>query len=143
MTQQNLLQRGFRAASSIVAALQFAAPLLTRALTGITLASNFGTFVLYALTCLWTIIAFQGSPARSVLKHLIVPGLGLIANVAMLVTILGEGMVGGGAAQAESLIAIAFAAFWAIISAVYVVMANRRTGRALMAVPTTSAPASR
>ena len=36
MTQQNLLQRGFRAASSIVAALQFAAPLLTRALTGIT-----------------------------------------------------------------------------------------------------------
>src|SRR5438132_261767 len=27
-------------------------------LTGITLASNFGTFVLYALTCLWAIIAF-------------------------------------------------------------------------------------
>ncbi len=28
-------------------------------LTGITLASNFGTFVLYALTCIWTIVAFR------------------------------------------------------------------------------------
>src|SRR5207237_4708746 len=31
-------------------------------LTGITLASNFGTFVLYALTCLWAIIAFASRP---------------------------------------------------------------------------------
>ena len=36
MNQPNLLQRGFKAASRIVSALQFAAPLLTRALTGIT-----------------------------------------------------------------------------------------------------------
>lgn len=112
-------------------------------LTGITLASNFGTFVLYALTCLWTLIAFQGRAERSVLKHVLVPVLGLLANLAMLVTILGMGIVGGGTSQTESLIAIAFAAFWAVVSAVYVVFSSRRTGRPLMATPATSAAAGR
>lgn len=107
-------------------------------LTGITLASNFGTFVLYALTCLWTIIAFHGRPEGSLLKHMIVPGLGLLANVAMLLTILGMGIAGGGTSQVESLIALGIAAFWAIVSALYVVLSNRRTGRSLMAAPTIS-----
>jgi amino acid transporter len=114
-------------------------------LTGVTLASNFGTFVLYALTCLWTVIAFQGRAERSMLKHLIVPVLGLLANIAMLVTILGTGIIGGGTSQAESLIAIAFAAFWALVSIVYVAVNSRRTGRALMTTPapsTTAAPMS-
>jgi amino acid transporter len=110
-------------------------------LTGITLASNFGTFVLYALTCLWTIIAFHGRAEGSLLKHVIVPALGLIANLAMLITILATGIVGGGTSQTESLIAIAFAGFWAVISALYVVFRNRRTGRAMFTTPA-SAPMS-
>jgi amino acid transporter len=110
-------------------------------LTGITLASNFGTFVLYALTCLWTIIAFHGRAEGNLLKHIIVPVLGLIANIAMLVTILGTGIVGGGTSQTESLIALGFAVFWAIVSAIYVVFSNRRTGRAIFATPpSTSTP---
>ncbi len=104
-------------------------------LTGITLASNFGTFVLYALTCLWTIIAFHGRAEGSLLKHIIVPGLGLLANLAMLITILGMGIVGGGTSQAESLIALGIAAFWAIVSAVYILISSRRSGRALFAAP--------
>src|SRR5919198_1808100 len=78
-------------------------------LTGITLASNFGTFVLYALTCLWALIAFAGRPDFNWFKHLVVPGLGLLANLVMLVTILGVGIVGGGDSQTESLIALGFA----------------------------------
>jgi amino acid transporter len=104
-------------------------------LTGITLASNFGTFVLYALTCLWTIIAFAGRPDFSMLKHLIIPGLGLLANIVMLITILGVGFIGGGDSQTESLIAIAFAVVWAVVSGIYVVVGNRRTGRTLVAAP--------
>jgi basic amino acid/polyamine antiporter, APA family len=104
-------------------------------LTGITLASNFGTFVLYALTCLWTIIAFHGRAEGSLLKHIIVPGLGLLANLAMLITILGMGIVGGGTSQAESLIALGIAAFWAIVSAAYILVSSRRSGRALFAAP--------
>jgi amino acid transporter len=108
-------------------------------LTGVTLASNFGTFVLYALTCLWTVIAFHGRAEGSLLKHIIVPGLGLLANLAMLVTIIGMGLLGGGTSQQESLLALGIAAFWAIVSAIYVVVSNRRSGRSLVATPAPSA----
>jgi len=108
-------------------------------LTGITLASNFGTFVLYALTCLWAIIAFASRPDFNWLKHLVVPGLGLLANIVMLVTILGVGIVGGGDSQTESLIAVGFAAVWAVASGIYVVMSNRRTGRSLVTQPKAAA----
>jgi amino acid transporter len=104
-------------------------------LTGITLASNFGTFVLYALTCLWTIVAFASRPDFNPIKHLVVPGLGLLANIVMLVTILGVGFVGGGDSQTESLMALGFAAVWAVASGAYVLLNNRRTGRALVPHP--------
>jgi amino acid transporter len=108
-------------------------------LTGITLASNFGTFVLYALTCLWAIIAFASRPDFNWFKHLVIPGLGLLANLVMLVTILGLGFVGGGDSQTESLIALAFAAVWAVASGIYVVVSNRRTGRSLVPQPRAAA----
>jgi amino acid transporter len=108
-------------------------------LTGITLASNFGTFVLYGLTCLWTIIAFASRPDFNWFKHLLIPALGLLANIALLVVILGVGIVGGGDSQTESLMAIGFALVWAIASGAYVVVSNRRTGRALMAQPKAAA----
>lgn len=108
-------------------------------LTGITLASNFGTFVLYALTCLWAIIAFAGRPDFNFVKHLLVPVLGLLANLVMLVTILGLGILGGGDSQTESLIALAFAAVWAVASGAYILVSNRRTGRPLVAQPTKAA----
>jgi len=104
-------------------------------LTGITLASNFGTFVLYALTCLWAIIAFASRPDFNWLKHLVVPGLGLLANLVMLGTILGLGVLGGGDSQTESLMAIGFAVIWGVLSGIYVVVRNRRTGRSLITQP--------
>jgi amino acid transporter len=104
-------------------------------LTGITLASNFGTFVLYALTCLWAIIAFASRPDFNWFKHLVIPGLGLLANLVMLATILGLGFVGGGDSQTESLMAIGFAAVWAVVSGIYVVVSSRRSGRALITQP--------
>ncbi len=105
-------------------------------LTAVTLASNLGTFVLYALTCIWTIIAFAGRTEYNFLKHLIVPLLGLVANIVMLVVIFASGFIGGGTSQIESMIAIIIAAFWAVISIGYVVFNSRRTGRGLMHVST-------
>jgi len=109
-------------------------------LTGITLASNFGTFVLYALTCLWTIIAFASRPDFNFIKHLLVPVLGLLANIVMLVTILGLGILGGGDSQTESLMAVAFALLWAVVSGAYVVVSNRRSGRSLVSTPAVAQP---
>jgi amino acid transporter len=104
-------------------------------LTGITLASNFGTFVLYALTCLWAIIAFAGHAQFNVFKHLLVPGLGLLANIVMLVTIFGMGFIGGGDSQTEAFIALGFAALWAIVSVAYVLIANRQVTPPSLARP--------
>jgi len=92
-------------------------------------------FVLYALTCLWTIIAFASRPDFNWFKHLVIPVLGLLANLVMLVTILGLGFVGGGDSQTESLMAIGFALVWAVASGIYVYVANRRTGRSLVSHP--------
>jgi basic amino acid/polyamine antiporter, APA family len=101
-------------------------------LTGITLASNFGTFVLYALTCIWTIIAFHGRKERKALKHFIIPGLGLLANVAMLISILYLYVIGNADAKHEAYICFAITGAWALISIVYVVVANARKQKTIL-----------
>jgi len=108
-------------------------------LTGITLASNFGTFVLYALTCLWTIIGFAERKDRHIVKHYLIPGLGLITNVLMLVAILYLGIIGTADTLHEAYICFAIAGAWAVVSALYVVMKGRKTGRAVLAAPTRTA----
>src|SRR5262252_7850540 len=107
-------------------------------LTGITLASNFGTFVLYALTCMWTIIAFAERHDRHIVKHYIIPGLGLITNVLMLVAIIYLYIIGNADAQHEAYICFAIAGGWALVSVLYVAVTGRRTGRAILAAPSRS-----
>ncbi len=106
-------------------------------LTGITLASNFGTFVLYALTCFIAFNAFVSRREFSLVKHGVVPILGFVANLIMLVTIFAMGFVGGGDAQTESFIALGFAGVWGIISVVYI--SAHRPPRQQLVVETRSA----
>ncbi len=63
------------------------------------------------------------------------PILGLVANVAMLVTIFWMGFLGGGTSQVESIGALVIAGIWAVLSAAYVVVRSRQTGRPIMMVP--------
>ena len=104
-------------------------------LTGITLASNLGTFALYGLTCLVTVVAFLGHKEFAVLKHIVVPVLGLLANLAMLVTIFALGFIGGGDAQTESFMALGIAGAWFVLSVAYVAMHRKPSvaGRPLVA----------
>ncbi|HWU36054.1 MAG TPA: amino acid permease, partial [Candidatus Acidoferrum sp.] len=104
-------------------------------LTGITLASNLGTFVLYGLTCLWTVIAFSHRREFSLLKHGAVPVLGLIANLAMLVAIVYLYIIGNSDSQSEAYICFVISGAWALISAVYVLVKSRTTGRSILAAP--------
>jgi basic amino acid/polyamine antiporter, APA family len=101
-------------------------------LTGITLASNFGTFVLYALTCIWTIIAFHGRKERKAIKHFIVPGLGLLANVAMLISILYLYIIGNADAKHEAYICFALTGAWALVSIIYLMVSNARKQRPMI-----------
>jgi basic amino acid/polyamine antiporter, APA family len=103
-------------------------------LTGITLASNFGTFVLYALTCIWTIIAFHQRKEHSTLKHYIIPGLGLLANIAMLVSILYLYAIGNADSKHEAYICYAITGAWALISVIYIMVGNARKQKTMLSV---------
>ena len=55
---------------------------LPNSLLTMTLASNFGTFLLYCLSCIICMVAFHEHPKFSPLKHLFIPVFGLLANLA-------------------------------------------------------------
>jgi amino acid transporter len=50
---------------------------LPNSLLLVTLASNFGTFVLYALSCVTCLVAFRNHPKYNPLRHLVIPIFGL------------------------------------------------------------------
>jgi amino acid transporter len=91
-------------------------------LTGITLASNFGTFLLYGLTCLWTVIAYGGARGSHLVKHRVVPWLGLVANLLMLASILYLYVIGSADAKKEAYICFGIAGAWAVVSLIYVLL---------------------
>jgi amino acid transporter len=93
-------------------------------LTGITLASNFGTFVLYGLTCVWTIVAFKNRKDFSFLKHGLIPGLGVIVNVIMLIAIIYLYAIGNADSKNEAKICFYIAGGWALLSFVYVIITS-------------------
>jgi amino acid transporter len=91
-------------------------------LTGITLASNFGTFVLYGLVCVWTIVAFKDRKDFNLLKHGIVPVLGLCMNVLMLGGIIYLNLTGTADNKAEAKICFYIAGGFALIAFLYVMV---------------------
>ena len=93
-------------------------------LTGITLASNLGTFILYGLTCIWTIVAFKDRKEFSPAKHGWVPALGLIANIVMVIGILYLYVIGNADAKAEARICFIIAGAWGLISVFYILLTS-------------------
>ena len=95
-------------------------------LIGITLASNLGTFILYGLTCVWTIVAFKGRNDFNILKHGIIPALGVLTNIVMTIAILYLYIIGNADAKAEAKICFIIAGAWALISVAYVAITTMR-----------------
>src|SRR5207244_12745303 len=93
---------------------------------------NSGALGPYGLTCRWCIVACAGRPDFSVLKHVLVPGLGLLMNVAMLGAILYLYVIGNADSQHEAYICLGIAGAWALVSALYVVFSGMRSGRKLI-----------
>jgi nitrogen regulatory protein PII len=93
-------------------------------LTGIALASNFGTFILYGLTCIWTIVAFINHKKFSLFKHLIIPVLGLLSNIVMVAAILYLYSTGNADARTELKICLIIAGIWAAVSLIYVALTS-------------------
>ncbi len=98
-------------------------------LTGITLASNLGTFILYGLICALTVIAFLGRPEFNILKHGIIPVLGFIVNVVMVLAIFIIGIQSGGATAEATFMALALGGAWLAVSLAYFVISSRQRGK--------------
>jgi amino acid transporter len=110
-------------------------------LTGITLASNLGTFILYGLTCAWTIVAFKGRKGEfSVLKHAIIPGLGVLTNLIMVVAIIYLYSIGNADSKSEALICFIIAGAWLLISLAYVAMTTVRKTYGMKMISATIRP---
>ena len=101
-------------------------------LTGITLASNLGTFVLYALICGLTVVAFAGKADFGFFKHAIIPILGFIGNIILVMTIFVVGIITGGTTAQETYLALAISAVWLIVSVSYFVLTSRRKGQSIL-----------
>ncbi len=102
------------------------------ALTGITLASNLGTFVLYALICGLTVVAFAGGKEFNLFKHGVIPALGVIANVILVGAIFVIGVMSGGITAQATYLALGISAGWLALSVLYFVATSIRQGRAIV-----------
>ncbi len=100
-------------------------------LTMIVLASNFGTFVLYMLSCIICIVAFQGHPQFSFIKHMAIPVFGVLANAVCMAFYLVGPFMGYGT-KMEPFGALGIAAVWAIYGAIYFAKSSKATGRTTM-----------
>ena len=78
-----------------------------------------------AATCFIAVNGFISRKDFHLLKHGVVPVLGLVANLIMLVTIFAMGFAGGGDGQTESFIALGFAGVWGVVSIFYVLSRPR------------------
>ena len=105
---------------------------LPNTLVIVTLISNFGTFLLYMLTCYVAMVAFKEHHSFNGFKHFVVPIFGLVANLAcMLFYLIGPFTVAG-MSWKEPYIALAFCGAWGIYGAYYFLKASKAKGREVL-----------
>jgi amino acid transporter len=101
---------------------------LPNSLIVVTLASNFGTFLLYALSCMTCMVAYHRHPKFSLVRHLFIPVFGLVANLGCMAFYLIGPFMGYGT-KMEPLLALGIALVWAIYGGIYFARSSKREGR--------------
>ena len=105
---------------------------LPNTLVIVTLISNFGTFLLYMITCWIAMVAFKEHHTFNGFKHVVIPVLGLLANLAcMLFYLIGPFMVSG-MSWKEPYIALAVVAVWGIYGAIYFLKSSKTKGKEIL-----------
>ena len=104
---------------------------LPNSLLALTLTSNFGTFILYALSCFLCIVAYNKREDHNLLRHTLIPGFGLIANIVCMAFYLIAPAFGLGTTK-EPLIALGVSAVWGAYGAFYFVRSSRAKGKSVL-----------
>jgi basic amino acid/polyamine antiporter, APA family len=108
-------------------------------LTAVILLSNFGTFIVYGVTCLVAVYALSRE-RRSIVTKYIVPIAGLAANVLMLIVVVWLGIIGGGATQQAAFMALVISAIWIVVGLAYYFANSRSTESGLFPFPGRESP---
>ena len=95
----------------------------------ITLVSNFGTFLLYMMTCFVAIVAFREHHMFNGIKHMLIPLFGLLANLLCMAFYLVGPFTVNGMSKKEPFIALGVAAVWGIYGAIYFISRSKKLGK--------------
>lgn len=101
---------------------------MPNSLLTITLASNFGTFVLYMLSCVTCIFCYQGHPNFSFIKHMLIPIFGIAANLICMAAYIVLPFMGYGT-KMEPFFALGIAAVWGIYGGIYFMLNSKKQGK--------------
>jgi amino acid transporter len=104
---------------------------LPNSLLAITLTSNFGTFILYALSCFLCMVAYHGRPDYSFLKHTLIPGFGLLANLVLMGFYVAGPFFNLGT-KMEPLTALGIAAVWGLYGGFYFLRSSKKKGKEVL-----------
>ncbi|HVR03664.1 MAG TPA: APC family permease [Polyangia bacterium] len=105
---------------------------LPNTLVIVTLISNFGTFLLYMLTCGIAIVAFREHHSFSGFKHMFVPLFGFVANLLCMLFYLVGPFTVSGMSWKEPFIALAVCGAWGVYGAFYFMRVSKAKGRAVL-----------
>jgi len=104
---------------------------LPNSLLTITLTSNLGTFILYALSCFLCIVAYHNRPDYNVILHSLIPGFGLLANL-ICIGFYVAGPVFGLGTSKEPLLALGISVVWGVYGAIYFLRSSKGRGKAIL-----------
>jgi amino acid transporter len=104
---------------------------IPQSLLVVTLVSNFGTFLLYMMTCIIAMLAFRQHHTFQGFKHVVVPAFGLIANLLCMLFYLIGPMSVPGMSPKEPFIALGCVALWGAYGAAYFLSSSRKKGVSL------------
>jgi amino acid transporter len=116
---------------------------IPQSLVVVTLISNFGTFLLYMMTCLVAIVAFREHHTFNGFKHTFIPVFGIAANLlCMLFYLVGPFMVSGMSVK-EPYVALGFVALWGIYGWIYFKRSSAKKGRSILVAQSAKAQPGR
>jgi len=98
----------------------------------ITLISNFGTFMLYMMSCIVAMVAFHEHHLYNPIKHILIPGFGLIANLACMCFYLIGPFSVAGMSKAEPFWALGVSAAWGLYGLIYFLGRSKKLGREVL-----------
>jgi len=89
-------------------------------LTQITLASNTGTFLVYGATCAVAVVAFASRHDKHVVKHIALPGIGALMNIAELIGVVYIAITGSGTTPGDAEKALGVVVLWCLLGVAWV-----------------------